>query len=121
MPSTSEPAYPAPALCEGRSRVWSALTCGWEEGRCQRAPVAWNEDKYRWVCGRHNRKTKTSPPAPDNLLVFPADDDIGLGVMIMRLPTGRKTTPTAISLTPEEVVWLIEQLQATQHTTEGTR
>lgn len=45
------------------------------------------------------------------LEVWGADPDLGLELMVMRLPSGRKSTPIAIQLDEDERVWLIEQLQ----------
>lgn len=46
------------------------------------------------------------------LEVYPADPELRLPAMVMRLPEGRKTTPDVIALQPKEIPWLIEQLQA---------
>jgi hypothetical protein len=52
----AKPAYPCLGRCEGRSRIWIDATFGYSQERCTATEgLVWNEDKFQWVCKRHNR------------------------------------------------------------------
>ena len=86
--AAAEPPYPKLEKCEGTSRtpdyVGRKPFSGPAEGRCQREPTHWSEEKYAWLCDEHDRGWKKREAAVE--VVTAADDYPELGDILIERP-----------------------------------